>query len=112
MGRSHYRHLVTLTGLPITTTPDGQGGFTQALTPLTPPTWFCSIRPATQRDLERVTAGTTLTTATHIVEGDYRADITTSTQIGFDGRTLFVNGVQHPEERKITLVLLCTEVIA
>lgn len=110
MGRSDYRHLVTLQG-PTTTVPDGQGGYVQTPAAFTPPTWYCSIRPASQRELERVTSGTTLTTATHIVEGDYRPDITTSTQILFNSRTLFVNSVTNPEERNITLVLLCNEVV-
>jgi len=111
MGRSDYRHLVTLQG-PTTTVPDGQGGYTQTPTAFTPPTWYCSIRPASQRDLERVTSGTALTVATHIVEGDWRADISTATQIVFGTRTLYVNDVKNPEERNITLVLLCNEVVS
>jgi len=104
------RHLVTLQG-PVTTVSDGQGGYTQTPAALDPPTWYCAIRPASQRELERTTAGTTLTTATHIVEGAYRSDIKTSTQIVFNGRTLFVNSVVNPEERNISLVLLCNEVV-
>ena len=80
-------------------------------TPLDPATWWCSIKPATQRDLERVTAGTALTVASHIVEGDYHPQITTSTQILFKGRTLYVNGVVNPEERNITTIALCSEVV-
>lgn len=111
MGRSDYRQLVTLVGPPVVTTPDGQGGYTQTLTALTP-SWYCAIRPASQRDLERTTSGTTITSATHLVEGDYRADITTATQLLFNGRTLFVNDVRNVDERNITLILACSEVVS
>lgn len=110
MERGDYRQLVTLVGPPVVTTPDGQGGWTQALTTLTP-AWYCAIRPASQRDLERVTSGTTITTATHVVEGDYRPDITTATQLLFNSRTLFVNDVKNVDERNVTLLLACSEVV-
>lgn len=111
MGRSDYRQLVTVTGPPLVTTPDGQGGFTQTLTTNDPP-WPCAIRPASQRDLERITSGTTITVATSIVEGDYRADITTATQLLFGSRTLYVNDVRNVEERNVTLILACSEAVA
>lgn len=109
--RGEYRHLVTLQG-PGTATPDGEGGFTYTQTALVPPTWYCSIRPASQRDLERATAGTTLNNTSHIVEGDYRSDINLATQIVFNGRTLYINGIQNVDERNITLILLCSEVVS
>ena len=49
------------------------------------------------RDLERMTAGTTVSQATFILEGEYHAGITTQTQITKDdGRVFYVNGVQNP----------------
>lgn len=91
--------------------PDGEGGYVMTPSPLIQPTWYCAIRPASQRELERRTAGTTLTSTSHIVEGDYRPDITTGTQIVFNGRTLYVNSVQNLEERNRALVLLCNEAV-
>jgi hypothetical protein len=110
--KGERRHLVTLQGPGGPPVPDGDGGFTETPAPLTPPTWWCSIVPATARDLERVTAGTTLAAATHVAEGDYHAGITTETEILFRGRTLYVKGVINPEERNITTIALCSEVVA
>jgi head-tail adaptor len=103
-----YRHVVTLAGLgaPV---PDGDGGYTIGPAPLDPPTWHCSIDPATQRELEQVSAGTVITTASHIVRGRWRPDITTETQLTFRGRTLHVTSVRNLEERNITLELVCEE---
>ena len=58
-----------------------------------------------------MTAGTSLTAASHIVEGDYHAGITTPTQITFEARTFYVNGVQNPEERNMTTIAFCSEVV-
>lgn len=106
--RGEYRQLVTLQG-PGAAVPDGAGGFTYVQTPLVPSTWYCSIRPASQRDLERTTSGTTVTVATHLVEGDYRSDITTATQLVFGTRTLYVNDIKNVDERNVTLILACSE---
>lgn len=106
-----HRHLVLLQapGAPV---PDGDGGFTQTWTDLSPNTWYCSIKPATARDLERVAAGTVISSASHIVEGRYHAGITTKTRIIFNSRTLTVTGVSNPEERNITTICTAEEVVA
>jgi SPP1 family predicted phage head-tail adaptor len=70
-----------------------------------------SIVPATQRDLERLVAGTVQSSATHVVTIDYHPQVTTQTQVLFNGRTLHVNSVQNLEERNIELVLICEEVV-
>jgi len=111
--RGDRQHLVTLAG-------PGSGNVQNPDTgewvpglpvSLDPPTWYCSITPATVRDLERLTAGTTVTQATFILEGDYHAGITTQTQITKDdGRVFYVNGVQNPEERNVVTVAFCSEV--
>ena len=108
--RGTYRHLVTLTG-PGAPVPDGEGGYTQPPIPLDPPTWWCAITAASARELERMTAGTTLTAASHIVEGDYHPGISTSTEITFEGRTFYVNGVQNPQERDLVTIAFCSEVV-
>src|SRR5262245_50843944 len=108
MPRGAYRHLVTLQG-PGGTVPDGDGGWITTPTDLDPPTWWCAINPASVRDLERLTAGTAVTSASFIVTGDYHPGITTQTQITFEGRLLFVNGTVDPEERHITTIAFCEE---
>src|SRR4026208_1417998 len=96
-----HRHLVVLRapGAPV---PEGDGGFTQTWTDLSPNTWYCSIKPATARDLERVAAGTVISSASHIVEGRYHAGITTKTRIIFNSRTLTGTGVCTTAARHTT----------
>lgn len=105
------RHLVTLEN-PGTPVPDGDGGFTQPWVALNPPTLWVSIEPATAKDLERVAAGTVLSTASHIVKGLYHPGVTTQTRLLFNGRIFNVTGVSNTEERNIELVLMCVEVVA
>jgi SPP1 family predicted phage head-tail adaptor len=100
------RHLITLQ-TPSTATPDGDGGFTNTWTDLA--TVWASIVPATARDLERLVAGTVQSSATHLVTIRYLAGVTTKTRVVFGSRLLSVTGVQNPEERNISLVLVCQE---
>lgn len=92
--------------------PDGDGGFTYPLTPLSPATAWAEIKPATSRDLERVTADTVLSTASHVITMDYHAGVTTKTRITFEGRVFNVTGVSDPEERHIDTIAVCVEVVA
>lgn len=103
-------HRITLQN-PGTAVPDGDGGFTQTWTDLTPASMFAKIAPATARDLERVAAGTVLSTATHIVTLPYHPQITTLTRITFNGRNLSVTGVSNPDERNVELILTAVEVV-
>lgn len=103
-------HRVTLQN-PGPAVPDGDGGFTQSWTDLVPPAWSVKIAPATAADLERVTAGTVLATATHVVTGPYRPDITTLTRALFNGRQFAVTGVSDPEERHVETIAICVEVV-
>jgi len=90
--------------------PDGRGGYTQTWTDV-PPSADVAIMQATVNALERIAAGTVLSTATHIVTAPYRAGISTKTRILVDGRVLNVTSVQDVEERHVTLVLVCAEVV-
>jgi len=108
-------HLVTLANA--TTAPDGDGGFTDTLTPLTPATLFGEIRPATARDLERLAAGTVLSMETLIVIVPFHASVTTKTRLTWldrAGRSHAANvtGVNNPDQRCIDLVLVAVEVVA
>lgn len=91
--------------------PDGDGGFTQTWTDLSPATWHVSIEPATARDLERVAAGTVLSTATHIVKGRYHPTVTTATRMIYGGRTFSITGKANLEERDIFMELIAVEVV-
>lgn len=62
-----------------TTVPDGDGGFTQASVPLSPPTWRCAIEKASARASERKFAATVTAHATYIMSGRYHPGITTET---------------------------------
>jgi SPP1 family predicted phage head-tail adaptor len=103
-------HRVTLQN-PGPAVPDGDGGFTQSWTDLVPPAVSAQIAPATARDLERVAAGTVLSTATHLVTMPYHAGVTTKTRILFNGRSFSVTGVADPEERHVETIAICVEVV-
>jgi len=89
----------------------GGGGWSNTPAPATPAVWWVRIRPATVRDLERVTAGTTLTTATHVLEGAYHPGITAESTLTYGTRTFYVRGVINPEERNIATIAVCQEVL-
>ena len=96
--------------------PDGDGGYTQTESALTPPALFAFVRPVTAADLERVAGATTLATATHLVSVPYHAGITTETVLHLDdpprpGRVLKVVALSNPDERNADLDLVCAEQI-
>jgi head-tail adaptor len=97
-------------GVPV---PDGSGGYTHAWTPINPYPWFVAIRPATARDLETATPGTTAAAASHIVTGDYHAGVkTTSRMVRLrDNRIFQVDGKNNDDERDRTMTLFATELL-
>jgi head-tail adaptor len=105
------RHLVQVFG-PSTRVPDGEGGYTETLGPLDPPTWNVSIEPvATTAD--QLAAGATIqTTGQYRVVGDYRPDLRTTSRLDFNGRQFYVNGIANATEANAELELLCREVTA
>lgn len=107
--RGQKRHLVTLQGPTRVLDPDL--GWIDTYTDLTPATRYASIIPATARDLERMTAGTVQSTASHIVTIDFHPGVNTQTRVVFGSRHLAVVGVANPEERNIEQILACTEVV-
>jgi head-tail adaptor len=109
--RGQKRHLVSLDA-PGAAVPDADGGFTQTWAPLEPAEMYAEIKPATARDLERVTAGTVLSSASHVVTLDFHPGVNTQTRITFNGRVFSVTGVSNPEERNIELICLCVEGVA
>jgi len=105
-----HRHLVTCQG-PGTPVADGDGGYTTGWSNLVPPTWRCSIEPATERDLERVAAGTVISTASHVLKGLYHPQLAVSSRLIFGTRVFQVTGVSDPEERHLRSHVLGIELI-
>lgn len=112
-------HLLTLDAP--TATADGEGGYTQGWTRLTPPTMWAAIVPATARQLqfEVAVASTVAATGTHIVTMRFHAGITTQTRLtkgprNADGslasgsREFHVLGVQG-DAKEIETLLFCAE---
>lgn len=93
-------------GPPVT---DREGNTAPAMELLTPPDWHCRIEQATVRALERVAAGSVLTSASHILRGPFHAGITENAELMFEGRLFYVRGVVDPEERHIATIALCEE---
>lgn len=111
MAIGSYRHRVSIAN-PSGYVPDGDGGYTSGYVPATPPVIDASIQSATARDLERVTAGTVMATATHLIRCRFHPEITTASRLTFKGRTFEVQSVQNVDERDIALVLICAEVLS
>lgn len=107
------RHRVTLQ-TPAAPVPDGDGGYTQAVTTLAS-RLPASVEPATAKSLERVVANTVASTASHLVTLRYLAGVTTAAQLVFhDGTTdrpMAITGVHDTDERHIELVLECAEAV-
>lgn len=108
MAIGDYRHIAKFQTS--TTVPDGDGGMTETWVDLEPP-WAVAIQPATVRDLERNTAGTIVATATHIIRGRYRPDVTVEARMVFNGRTFRITGVANPKERDLELWLFAVETV-
>jgi hypothetical protein len=91
--------------------PDGDGGWTAGLDPLDPPLLYVRIEPAVGADAERVAAGTVLSNTSYLISGPYHPQVTTETQLTYNGRTFMVKGIANLEERNVEMVLICDEQI-
>lgn len=96
--------------------PDSEGNPTTTWSTLDPPQVFAKIAPATQADLERVTSGTVISTASHVVTMPYHQGVTTQTRITWTDKTgalhtINVTGVANPEERSVETVAVGEEVV-
>jgi head-tail adaptor len=95
--------------------PDGHGKVTQTWTNLVPPSLFARIVPATGKDLERLAAGTILSSLSRLVTLPYHPDITTIcrlTWIDLVGKAhvASVTGVS-PNARSTELELVVVEIV-
>jgi len=92
--------------------PNDDGGFTQTWTDLVPPSLQVEIASAATADLERIAAGALVATATHIISGPFHPQVTTKTRVLFNGRVFAVKGVADPDQRGVSMALVCVEVVA
>lgn len=104
MRAGQLRHQVAVQSRTLTS--DGMGGQTESWE--TKYTVYAGIWPVSAR--ERVQAGQMETTITHRLRLRYQAGITTAMRVVFDGRTFEIVSIINPDERNISLDLLCTEV--
>jgi head-tail adaptor len=108
-------HWVRFMG-PGTAVPDGDGGYTTTPVPLDPPGLFGRVAPATAADMERMTAGTVISTATHLVAIPYHPQVTTQTRVLYTDllnqeHDFNVVAVNNPEMRNVELLLTCVELV-
>ena len=94
--------------------PDGEGGWTEGWDPLDPAEMYVSIDPATQSDLERVTSGTVISTATHVISLIYHPGVTIESRLRYQEpgkaeRIFAVTAIRNPEEADRELVLVAVE---
>lgn len=109
------RYLVTLQNS--VSTADGDGSYADVWTTLTPATRRAEIKPATARDLERLTAGTVLATESLLVTMPFHPQVTTQTRLLWTdlagrGHVAHVTGVNNPDQLCRELILTAVEVLA
>ena len=90
---------VTLSRAPVSS-PDSDGFFQD----LNPAKWWALIEP-----LDPFASDGTRTMS-YRVSGRYRPDITVDTRIQYEGREIFVKGVQNLGEQNRELILYCEEI--
>jgi head-tail adaptor len=105
-----YRQVVALSNP--SSVADGDGGFTQSFTPLSPATAFALIRSA--RGYERVAAGTVIAQGTFIVEMRFHPGITAETRVQWTDRanvvhTANVSDIDDVDQAGVTMKLTVVE---
>jgi head-tail adaptor len=88
--------------------PDGDGGYTETIAPLDPPTWSVAIDTAVTGS-ERQVGSSVQASITHVIRGDWRPDITTRTQCVFNGRRFYLRSVTDDQEARRGLRCLAEE---
>lgn len=111
IGIGQYRHVIGVAN-PSTPVPDGDGGYTEAWAPATPATIAAAIQAASTRDLERVTGGAVLTTATHLIRCRFHPQLSTLSRVTFRDRVFEVQSVSDVDARQVAMILICAEIIS
>jgi hypothetical protein len=73
------------------------------------PSW--DTGSATAADLERVAVGTVISSASHLVRGDWHPGVTTESRMLFDGQTFAITGVVNVELRGIEMICGAVQVV-
>lgn len=89
---------------------DGDGGYTDTWAAASPSPVWARIEPATARAIERQAGATIEGPIDSLVTIRYHAGVSMKTRLTFEGRLLFVRGIQNVQERDRWLVLACQEV--
>lgn len=108
-----YRQVVSLTA-PGAASPDGDGGYVQTLSALSPAQWRCAIEKASVSSAERHFSGTVIAQATHMMTGRFHAGISTETRLSWADRagathTANVIDVEDPEGAGVLTIVLAVE---
>ena len=109
-GIGDYVHRVTFQN-PAPATPDGDGSYTETWVDCTPAAWKVSITPATQADLERVAAGTVISTATHLVRGYFHPQVTTQSRMTLGAHVFAITGKVDLELRGVEMLCGAVEIV-
>ena len=96
--------------------PDGAGGYTETWAPLDPPAAWVALDQLSGADLERHTADTIVTSATHSITLPYHPGVTVQTRVTYvdpdrGWRVFQVVGLQDPGEARRELVLVAAETL-
>lgn len=96
--------------------PDGEGGFTQTWTAVTPAEWWAAIEKASQRASERRFASTVIAQATHMLNGRFHAGLTTQSRVTWTDRAGVVHqanvlDVDDTDSRGQESVILVSEIV-
>lgn len=72
-------------------------------------TVWASVVPATAAAVERLVGDTQQVPITHLVDLDYRDDLSAKHRVLFGTRKLYIRGIQNQDERNWTYSLSCEE---
>jgi len=104
-----YQHRV-LVQRPGPVVPDGDGGVVPSWIDLVPAAIKVSITSA-PADLERVAAGTVISTATYVVRGYFHPGVTTQCRFIFNGRVFAITGVADLDLQGVDMECNAVEVV-
>lgn len=94
--------------------PDGAGGTLVEYADLDPPIWWCAIEPATAQNTERIVGSTIVGEATHVLYGDFHAQLTKDCRILIPDppnadRQFDVLAVVRDHEQRVSMTVVCSE---
>jgi head-tail adaptor len=110
MNLGGLRRLVTLEQP--TRTADGDGGFTQTWTALSPSPVAAAVEQANANSLDKLLANATVTQATKVVRLRFHPQVTQQTRVSWtDGLGAHVANVTNiiPDAKNVELILVCAE---